>query len=487
MIKIAAHIVCCALAAALLAACQAEVPVRGVKEKAVRVLPQDDLNAIVQRNPENTVFVLEPGIYRRQSIEPKNGQQFVGKDGAILSGAVVLKNWSKEGDFWIAKGLPDPLEPHGECLDISPGCRFREDLFVNDKVYKRVLSRAEIGPQTWYFEGHEAYLLDDPSGKRVELSVTPRAFSGKASNVQLRNLTVEKYASQAQSGAIEARRGRNWSFIDVTARWNHGIGLFVGQGTRIVNGSYSHNGQMGLGGSGGDVVIDGPEIAYNNYAGFSYGWEAGGFKFVDTQHLVVRNACVHHNNGVGMWNDIDNIDTVFEQNKVFDNFRIGIAQEISYSAKIRNNIVAHNARHRDGWLWGSQILIQNSQNVEVYGNVVEVAADYGNGIGVIHQKRGDGKYGPYVSMNNYVHDNRIIHLGVHGRSGFAVDYERDWFFTKGNNRFDDNTYVVPNREGRYWMLRDGNRDWKGVQAAKMEQDGRLVVQKLRPMKLTCDR
>ena len=52
----------------------------------------------------------------------------------------------------------------------------------------------------------------------------------------------------------------------------------------------------------------------------------------------------------------------------------GIKHEISYDAIIRNNIVAGNGGSFDEWLWGSQILVQNSSNVEVYGNFVEVAA-----------------------------------------------------------------------------------------------------------------
>lgn len=479
-------LIACIAMAAPLAACQNDGVARGAGDAAVQVTPQSPLGEIVAGSPENTVFVLAPGVYRRHYIEPKDGQQFIGRDGAVLNGAMLLDKWSKEDDFWVAEGLPKTLRPHGDCQKENRGCRFREDLFINDKVYKRVLTRGELAPGSWYFEENKAYLLDDPSSKRVELGVTPRAFGGKASNVLLRNLVVEKYASQAQAGAIDARRGSNWSFIDVTARWNHGIGLFIGQGTRIRNGSYSHNGQMGLGGGGDNVVIDGPEIAYNNYAGFHYAWEAGGFKFVNTRGLVVRNACVHHNNGVGMWNDIDNIDTVFEHNKVFENFRIGIAQEISYAAKIRNNVVVRNARHRDGWLWGSQILIQNSKDVEVYGNVVEVAAGFGNGIGIIHQNRGDGRYGRYASMNNYVHGNRIIHLGVRGRNGSVADHEGEWFHKEANNRFESNTYVVPNPLGRHWMLNDGTYDWQGVRKAKMERGGRLQVRKQRPMTLSCD-
>ena len=42
-------------------------------------------------------------------------------------------------------------------------------------------------------------------------------------------------------------------------------------------GSFSHNGQIGIAGSGGEGSrIEGVEIAFNNYAGYDADWEAGG-------------------------------------------------------------------------------------------------------------------------------------------------------------------------------------------------------------------
>ena len=177
--------------------------------------------------------------------------------------------------------------------------------------------------------------------------------------------------SKARSTSTDAR---GWLVSNVTARWNHGVGLFFGPETRVSGGSFSHNGQLGIGGTGEGSTIDGVEIAYNNYAGYNSGWEAGGTKFARTRNLVVRNSCVHHNAGPGLWTDIDNIDMLYQGNKVFLNADDGIKHEISYDAIIRNNVVAHNGTSGfDVWLWGSQILIQNSSNVEVYDNLVEVS------------------------------------------------------------------------------------------------------------------
>ena len=86
--------------------------------------------------PEGTQFRLEPGIYRQQTIRPKNRQKFNGQDGVILTGAMVLESWTNAAGIWKQEGLPGPLPFHGECEDGGELCRFREDLFVNDRLYQ---------------------------------------------------------------------------------------------------------------------------------------------------------------------------------------------------------------------------------------------------------------------------------------------------------------------------------------------------------------
>ena len=56
----------------------------------------------------------------------------------------------------------------------------------------------------------------------------------------------------------------------------------------------------------------------------------------------MRDNHVHHNEGPGLWTDIDNIHTLYEGNLVEHNANVGIFHEISYDAVIRNNIVRDN-------------------------------------------------------------------------------------------------------------------------------------------------
>ena len=468
-----------------LAACFATVNCAGSPTSSVPIKPDDDLAKIVSQYPPHTTFRLAPGIYRLQTVAPKDGQRFIGEKGTIFNGAMVLDNWVRKDSHWEHAGLPPSLQPHGYCHKKTQACMYREDLFIDGTVLGRVLERKDLKPGHWFYKDKIAYLADDPTGHTVELGVTPLAFGGAAKGVVLENFAIEKYASPAQVGAVDLRDAEGWRLIGMSIRWNHGVGLFIGPRTRVEGGAYNHNGQMGIAGIGDNTVIDGAEIAFNNYADFHQQWEAGGFKFVNSKGLVVRNSCVHDNDGVGMWNDINNIDTLFENNRVFDNAGIGIAQEISYAATIRNNIVARNGTSGDDWLWGAQILIQNSQNVDVYGNTVEVLPGAGNGIGIIYQKRGEGRYGPFLAQNNRIHGNVIRHLGDHGVTGLVADFDKQWFRTKSNNMFDANKYIVPTAHRPYWFAYEGYQDLGEVRKVGFERNGTLEQRKLKPLVISC--
>jgi hypothetical protein len=454
----------------------------------VVVQPGQNVQQLVDNFPEGTRFLFQPGIYRQQAIRPKNRQQFIGQDGVILNGAMELKRWTYESGLWRHENLPEPLPFRGSCGDGGDLCGYREDLFLDGRLYRRVATVDELGPGTWYYADRRAYLRDDPTGHLVELGVTPRAFGGDAEDVVLKDLIVEKYASNAQDGAIYANDGRGWLISDVTARWNHGAGLSFASQAQVTGGSFSHNGQLGISGSRGEGSrIEGMEIAFNNYAGYDPGWEGGGTKFGAATGLIVRNTCVHHNDGPGLWTDYDNIHTLYEGNRIFLNAKEGIKHEISYDAIIRDNIVAGNGKLKDNWLWGAQIIIQNSSNVEVYRNLVEVSADFGNGITVVHQDRGEGAHGPWHAVRNTVHGNTIVHLGGRGRNGVVTDEDDDSYWTEAANRFDRNSYIVPDGAVRYWTSRDRNARWDNVEELGFEQNGELIVEARAPIELSCAR
>ena len=161
------------------------------------------------------------------------------------------------------------------------------------------------------------------------------------------------------------------------------------------------------------------------------GWEAGGTKFVLTRNLVVRGNFVHHNVGPALWTDEGNVNTLYEGNLVEDNRDSGIFHEISHSAVIRNNTLRRNGATAGNSFTSACILVASSNDVEVYGNVVE---DCRFGIHGSQQNRG-----PNQLERLWVHDNTIRRAGEMF-AGVVRDYgDSNQFFSR-SLRFDRNRY-----------------------------------------------
>ena len=413
------------------------------------VTPEDDLAALVAANPPDSTFVLASGVHRGRSVSPRDGQIFIGRPGAVMSGAVVLGSFTGRDGLWSTEGQAAEGRVHGQCNPDSPRCGHSEDLFIDDQLLHHAGSLSDVGTGSWFFDyaNDTVYLGDDPTGRVVELSVVPYAFHGDADEVTISGLVIEKYATPAQEGTIDSRGdredlvgGAGWSITDNVVRWNHGVGIAATTGAIVRGNAVYENGQLGLAAKGAGVTFEGNEISGNNTAGFSAGWEAGGSKFAFTSGLVVRNNHVHDNLGVGLWTDIDNIDTLYEGNRVIDNERMGIFHEISYDAVITGNEVRGNGFGFDAWVWGAGIIVSTSVNVEVSGNTVEGNAD---GIIGVQQDRSDApaSYGPLSLTNLVVHGNVVA--GNEGWTGIGQDVGSNAVFTDSNNLFFENEYDQP--------------------------------------------
>jgi hypothetical protein len=418
------------------------------------IYPGQSIQRAVDAFPAGTAFLLKAGIHRLQQVSPKSGNKFTGEVGAVLNGAALLTEFVREGGYWTAGGQVQQGESRlsASCQATAPGCAFPEQLFIDDVLLQHVTSLGAVGPGRWYFDyaADKIYFVDDPAGRKVELSSNAFAFYSTASNVTIENLRVEKYASPAQRGAIGfSGPGSGWVVRGNEVSWNHGAGIRLADGMRILSNNVHHQGQIGIAGSGRDVLVQDNEIAYNNMAGFGPGLqgEAGGSKFTFTDGLVVRGNFSHHNHGPGLWTDINNVNTLYENNRVEDNDWRGIFHEISYKAVIRNNVIRRNGFRNPaalvGAVDGAGILISNSPDVEVYGNIVE---DNRSGITGLESDRSSSHpstLGPHNLVNLYVHDNVVAQPDGGRAAGIAnTDPNADPYSAAADNRWVHNTYTV---------------------------------------------
>jgi hypothetical protein len=447
----------------------------------VQLSPGDNIQAAIDAHAAGTVFQLAAGTYRLQDLAPKNGDQFIGVPGhTILDGAAVVTNWTHSGGYWEASGLPVLPVDGGVAEANHPLATHDQDLFIDNTLYQRVDALSEVRADMWYFNEATgtAYISTNPTGHTVELSEAQNAFTGHSqaiwggTDVVLQGLTVEKYATPAQSAAVYG--GLDWSVSNCTVEWNHGGGVALYSGSTMTGGEVDHNGQIGITGAfASNVMINDVEVASNNYAGYDPNWEAGGIKFVNSQGIEITDNDVHDNNGVGIWGDTNMAATTITGNTVDNNVTYGILHEVSYAATIRGNLVRFNGRAGTrGRLLMSQIMLTDSRGVEIVGNEVEIAKGAGNGITMIDYDRGAGARGRYVVADNNVHDNIIIHDDVGGLDGMGFDDNAD---AASSNVWDRNTYIVPDAGARYWYFDGAPRNWTYLQArTPYERHGRLI-------------
>lgn len=435
--------------------------------------PADNIQTAVNAAPANTGFILTAGTYRMQQVLPKNNDRFIGQGNVILDGAQILqfKPDPAGSGYWVGKAAPI-VETRGLCQTAYPLCRQDQDLFVDSVLQTPVSSTVGLSANSWYFDTSTGtvYLPINPAGHMIELGSTYYAFWGQATGVIIENITVEKYATPFQSGAIgRDGSGTGWIVENVEARWNHGTGVFLGTNSKLINSYIHHNGETGVkfGGVNGRVL--GNEISWNNYAGFMTYWEAGGTKFWATTNLLVQDNYVHDNSGKGLWADTNNYNTQYIGNKVLNNIGVGIQHEVSYNAVIRFNTVKGNIPGPTLWVGNAQINIYNSPNVEANNNNVEADASGGNGIAIINEARGSGSMGPWTAVNDYVHNNNITYPGTAGASGYENDGGGD---TSLQNRFDYNHYIFQGASKRWrWQ---GGETWLTLRAIGQETHGTCV-------------
>ncbi len=434
--------------------------------------PGDNIQAAVDANPDGAAFYLKAGYFRNQQVQPKSGNAFIGEEGAIMTGAVLLTEFTFEDPYYVVSNRTENGQTAGTCKSDYPRCIHPEDLFFDDVSLMHVGSLAQVVDNTsWYFDysSNKIYFRRNPSGHKVELSSTRAAFgNANANDVIIRGLTIEKYAIPAQMAAIgdHSGAGSNWQIDYNVLRWNHGGGVNLGHNGRAYRNKIYENGGRGAG-----LIWDNNEeiigalfeeneiYGHCIFGGIDCGWDGGGIKLTYGRDIILRNNKIHDNDGRGLWSDVFCHNILYDGNTVLDNSAPGINHELSYDAIIRNNIVKGNGHGFHTWGWGAQILVQNSKNVEVYQNKI-VAEPGSDGLAVLNSTDRE------VNIENiYVHHNDITLLG-HPYDDFDDDKTgvfcdsasevagRCANFRNGSVKLDYNQYHVPDMTKWYfsWIL-----------------------------------
>lgn len=423
--------------------------------RGVQIAVGTSIRRAIASRPPGTTFCIGRGLHRiAKPLIAKSFDRFIGERGAVIDGSKRLVSFKRTGSYW---SIGDQTEENravvGSCELAAHGtCKFANDVYYDDVAMRRVLAVTDLRPGTFYFDyaADRIFIGSPPAGHKVEVAVATRAWEGVgvgAYNVTVRNLIVQKFATEAQVAAIDA--GRGWDVENNEVRLSHAGG--IGDATMIRHNYVHDNGQIGVGGNAPNLTVAGNEISYNNYARFCDCWEAGGGKWSRAQHLTIQGNFVHDNRGPGLWTDTDNIEVLYRGNVVERNSGAGIFHEASYQAVIRNNVLRGNGFAWKGWLEGAGILVNSSPNVDIFRNVVTNNAD---GIGITQWDRSsDPTYGPHEVHDISVHDNTITMR--RGFTGLLQGVGDESYYSSRNNRFEHNTYRL-GCQTRYFVWRGDN-------------------------------
>jgi hypothetical protein len=397
----------------------------------VTLSPGDDVQSIVNSTPCGSKFIFSPGTYSNvtifpidESTNPIDGDEFVGQKSragsqpAILSGATVVSSFTKSGSYWVGHVTTSsyPATPSEvTCQSTSPGCLLPEDLFFDNTLYQRVTSQSAVVSGTWYLDTStgDFYLVNDPTGHTVEISVTHFAiYAGNVADVTIGDLIIDKYAAPGGYGAISGvdpysttiAPSYEWTVTNVEVRNCHGAAVWLGNHMTIVNSYLHNNGEFGAAGTGNNINFNYNTVSYNNLAGFVQEF-GGGTKFSQVENLEVEHNTATNNLGAGLWDDLATVNAVYAYNTTQNNMVAGIFHEIGGKASIYNNTVTLDGiDHRGTGLWyGGGIMIANSNDVQVYNNTV---VNSQNGIIEQAKDRPDCP-SPCYLKNVSVYDNNI--------------------------------------------------------------------------------
>ncbi|WP_370328244.1 right-handed parallel beta-helix repeat-containing protein [Euzebya sp.] len=409
----------------------------------VRLEVGDDFAEITGRADPGTTFVVAAGVHREQTLLPDDGDVIVGEPGAVMSGAVVLDPaaFEPDGERFVLDGRTEEAFIHGQMIEGFERDAAHHELWAGRERLQHAPTRDDVdAPGEWFFDYDvDQLVVFDPPDRRepLELSVTDLAIGSEADDVEVRGLTITRYSSPSQRGAVEPR-GAGWVLTDLVVTENHGGGIAMGEGSPLSASTITHNGQWGVGGEGvGGLTVTDVEIAYNGTLGYEWFWEAGGTKFKHTDGAVFDGSWVHHNGGPGIWFDLDNTDITVTDNVAEANEVMGIFLEVSDGAVVRGNTVRGNGFGPAAGELGAGLAVHGVSDAVVTGNVL-----VGNALelSAVHYERDSEVTGnPFTIEGLEVRDNHFAPV-VEGSVSFYVDNDDTELYTDGSITFEENTY-----------------------------------------------
>ncbi len=243
-----------------------------------------------------------------------------------------------------------------------------QQVFVNGTPLTQVNTKAELAPNSFYFNGSRIFIKGSPTGKTIELSVLGNGIviNANGAGTSISGLVLVRYGSvgiQVSGNDVQLNKvntfyngfrnvfvasGRNITLLDVGSYYAGCTGVKVAENTP-------------------DFKMVGGQIVGCNASGFAVYWDAAGLKmlgqnngypFVSRGIRLIKDVLVQDNLAHGIWLDLNCFDTRVCRNTVSGG-HAGIIVEVSHNNYVVDNLV-FNTTHG--------IVLQNAKRNTVANN-----------------------------------------------------------------------------------------------------------------------
>lgn len=413
----------------------------------------DSWSSKIAAGSTGTVFRVQTGTHRvAGGLRPKNGQQFIGEAGAIVTGFtnVGTTGWTNtSGTIYSKSNGAWPASHDG---GVGPGAfsagwtesHWSEDLVVDGVPYQRVSGTTPAAGQWAYTGGAGGTIYintgGNPSAKTsIECSFYQGAVdfmstqSGQGERVVLKNLTITGYPSSNQNAAIMTLDGGGgiggstsypmlnvangydylgtvpegtstsstlggWLIDHCKIAYCHSVGIYAGPGTRVQDCLIDYCGQVGIKAAGRNAQYLRCVVDHSNWTHYDTFVEAGGFKGWNVCNLLIADCEIRNSIGSGAWIDYVWPGNVITYNYFHDNTSSAVAVEMSEGAEVSyNKIIGNCTSHRTTWATDpsytanyitGQVWGYNSRNYWVHHNYIDASTNGWGGVALQEQERG---------------------------------------------------------------------------------------------------
>ena len=402
------------------------------------------LQAKIDAAPAGATVTANPCIYREQ-VKITRPLTLVGQPGSEIRGSEVWGGWSRlpDGTFRSSDVVPTFVQEDVSCDRGTQRCAWPEQVFVDGKPLQQVsestplhLGKFKIGTS------NKVNIATDPRGKTVEVTTRKHwiVADPTADNVTVKGFTMRHAANDWRCGALQSHQpssGSGTTFSSCRTRgdadgWQvknnrllHTAGAVMSVRSRnalIEGNEVAYGGQLGIHNPQDGSVVRANNVHHNNTEAFCMEFgkcvgystdgnsvatntlvEAGGIKVAGgIGNVTVTNNEFAHNLGQGVWFDVDTHDITVSNNRIHHNARKGIFFEISDRTKIFSNSLWENGWATPMTMDGAGIEIGNSDDAEVFDNVLAWNAD---GISIRCIDRNDDDS---ICQRTNVHDNYVM-------------------------------------------------------------------------------